>query len=248
MSTKTSKTAARVAAVLAAAVLSVSALASAVAAPGAGEPAAGPSSSVRVGAMAADAGINLPGGQTQPGIAEAAADAYEPAGVSSRAPHPGDLSAVPLPRFALALPVEAAPVSVPLPRTGCSMLLVPSTRTWEAEIRAAVAETGSRADVAALVAVAKVESVGDPNAQSVACARGLFQIMPDIWDSYIESLRRRGLPAEGLSIWDPEDNIRAALWLWAAIGEWRGWRCWWGAVGERPADLGDPRCDPPPEG
>ena len=133
----------------------------------------------------------------------------------------------------------------PLPRTGCEVWLhkwgggADYGRDWAPDLEAAMARSGVSASLTTLLEIIRHESQGDRYAQSEACARGLFQIMPANWDAYLEV---RGLSAAEASIWDPEHNMAAALWLLDAIGEWRGWRCWWGRVGERPFDLGHPRC------
>lgn len=69
---------------------------------------------------------------------------------------------------------------------------------WLPEIQAAASATGVPAEV--IAAVIRVESVGDPNAVSVAGAIGLMQVMPAEFQS-------QGIP-EG-SWYDPATNIMA---------------------------------------
>jgi hypothetical protein len=69
---------------------------------------------------------------------------------------------------------------------------------WLPEIQAAASATGVPAEV--IAAVIRVESVGDPNAVSVAGAIGLMQVMPAEFQS-------QGIP-EG-SWYDPATNILA---------------------------------------
>jgi hypothetical protein len=69
---------------------------------------------------------------------------------------------------------------------------------WLPEIQAASAATGVPAEV--IAAVIRVESVGDPNAVSVAGAIGLMQVMPAEFQS-------QGIPES--SWFDPATNIMA---------------------------------------
>lgn len=80
------------------------------------------------------------------------------------------------------------------------------------------------AQVDKAMAVMACESGGNPNADNPSSsAAGLFQFLKSTWDNMVPLSVTGGSYASG-QVYNPEANVRAAAWLWAAEG-WSQWSC-----------------------
>ena len=91
--------------------------------------------------------------------------------------------------------VAAPPIS-PVDGSGIADLFTPEVQYWEAEIIQWASEHD--VDPNAVATIMQIESCGDPQAVSIAGARGLFQVMPFHFSS-------------GEDMLDPDTNARRGL-------------------------------------
>lgn len=88
-------------------------------------------------------------------------------------------------------------------------------RSWHADL---VAEHFPPEQIARALAVMACESRGDPGATGRAGEKGLMQVHP-IWQELAERLYW-----PGISLYEPEVNVRVAAAIWRAMG-WGAWSC-----------------------